>query len=296
MTRPPGPRALVVVTGKGGVGKSTLAAAIGHRLAAAGRRTLVLETDPRESLHQLLDTPPSAGDVVKVRRGLWLQNVQPRNEIEAIVRHRIPLPLVARVVGASPVFHHFVEGAPGLTELAVLGHALRLVRGETGPGVETVVLDAPATGHGVSLLAAPLLVAEVLDGGPVAELAGEVADLVRDPARCGLVVVTLAEEMPVQESLELRAELALRVRREPDLLVVNQLLPSWDRRARGPEDARALWRDRRAVQEGELARLAGAWAGPMVEVPLLACPPGPSLVTACAGALDAGLPSGAVSL
>jgi anion-transporting ArsA/GET3 family ATPase len=290
----PGARALVVVTGKGGVGKSTLAAAIGHGLTERGRRTLVLETDPRESLHQLLDTAPSGGAVVKVRRDLWLQNVQPRNEIEALVRHGIPLPFVARVLAASPVFHHFVEGAPGLKELAVLGHALRLARGDTGPGVDTVVLDAPATGHGVSLLAAPLLVSEVLGAGPVAELAGEVADLVRDPARCGLVVVTVAEEMPVQESLELRSELAERVRRAPDALVVNQLLPPWDGNARGPEEARALWRSRRAVQDGELARLAAAWVGRMLEVPLLACPPGPSLVEECAAVLEPWLAGGTV--
>jgi anion-transporting ArsA/GET3 family ATPase len=294
VTRVPGARSLVVVTGKGGVGKSTLAAAIGQGLAARGRRTLVLETDPRESQHQLLDTSPSDGAVVKVHDGLWLQNVQPRNEIEALVRRRIPVPLVGRVVGASPVFHHFVEGAPGLKELAVLGHALRLVRGETGPGVETVVLDAPATGHGVSLLAAPRLVTEVLGGGPLAELAGEVAELVRDSGRSGLVVVTVAEEMAVQESLELRAELASRVDRAPDALVINQLLPRYDPRARGPEEARALWRDRRAVQETELARLAAGWAGPMLEVPLLACPPGPALVEHCAGMLVSWLASGAM--
>jgi anion-transporting ArsA/GET3 family ATPase len=287
-----GGRALVVVTGKGGVGKSTLAAAIGHGLAARGRRTLVLETDPRESLHQLLETAPSGGAIVKVRDGLWLQNLQPRHEIEALVRRRIRMPLVARAVAASPVFHHFVEGAPGLKELAILGHALRLARGETGPKVETVVLDAPATGHGVSLLAAPALVADVLGAGPVADLAGAVADLVRDAGRCGVVVVTLAEEMAIQESLELRAELAGRVNRVPDALVVNQLLPPYDRRARGPEEARALWRDRRAVQDAELVRVAAGWTGPIHEVPLLACPPGPALVAGCAARLDALLAGG----
>ena len=281
-----GSRALVVVTGKGGVGKSTLAAALGYGLAARRRRTLVLETDPRESLHRLLDTAPSDGAIVKARRGLWLQNLQPRNEIEALVRRRIPVPLLARAVGASPVFHHFVEGAPGLRELAVLGHALRLVQGETGPGLDAVVLDAPATGHGVSLLAAPLLVREALGAGPVADLAGELADFVRDAERCGVVIVTLAEEMPVQESLELRAELVARTGRIPDGLVVNQLYPVYDPQVRGPEATRALWRERRAVQEGELARLRNAWAGPLQEIPLLALGSGLDLVTELATLLD----------
>jgi hypothetical protein len=104
----------------------------------------------------------------------------------------------------------------------------------------------------------------------------------------------VAEEMAVQESLELRAELADRVDRAPDALVVNQLLPPFDRRARGPEEARALWRDRRAVQEVELARLAAEWAGPRLEVPLLATPPGPALVEQCAAVLDPWLAGGGV--
>jgi anion-transporting ArsA/GET3 family ATPase len=281
-----GSRALVVVTGKGGVGKSTLAAAIGHGLAARGRKTLVLETDPRESLHHLLDAAPSGGAIVKAGRRLWFQNLQPRNEIEALVRRRIRIPLLARTVAASPVFHHFAEGAPGLRELAILGHGLRLTRGETGPGVDTVVLDAPATGHGVSLLAAPLLVSEVLGSGPVSELAAELADLVRGPARCGVVIVTLAEEMPVQESLELREELARRTGRIPDGLVVNQLYPAFDPRARGPEAARALWKDRRAVQDRELARLREEWSGPVRELPLLALASGSALVEELAAHLE----------
>jgi anion-transporting ArsA/GET3 family ATPase len=277
VTRPLRERAVLVITGKGGVGKTTIAAALGFALARRGRRVLVLETDPRETLHRLLDTAPSDGSVVKAGRTLWLQNMRPRAEIEALVRRRIPIPLVGRAVAASPVFHHFVEGAPGLKELAVLGHALRLTAGETRPRVDTVVLDAPATGHGVSLLAAPTLVAEVLGAGPVADLAGEIAALVRDRDRSGVVVVTTAEEMPVQESLELREELRSRVDRAVDALVVNALYPPLPVGG-APQDVFPLWRDRRAVNEAELAHLARAWPEGMVELPLLPHAGGPTLV------------------
>lgn len=278
MTAQLGDRALIVVSGKGGVGKSAMSAALASALADRGRRALVLETDPRESLHRMLECPPSDGAVVKAGSRLWLQNVRPQQEIEALVRRRIPIPLVARAVAASPVFHHFVEGAPGLKELAVLGHALRLTRGEAGPRIDTVVLDAPATGHGVSLLSAPHLVADAIGAGPVADLAGEIADLVRDPARCAVVVVTLAEEMPVQEALEFRVELQNRVGRQPDGLVVNQLYPELPTGARGPADARALWRDRRAVNEAELRRVRRHWEGPVLEVPLIPAESGLPLV------------------
>lgn len=292
MTPPLAPRELVVVTGKGGVGKSTVAAAAAAALARAGHRCLVLETDPRETLHRLLDTPPSGGDVVRARARLWLQNLRPRNEIEALVRRRIRIPLVARAVGASPVFQHFVDGAPGLKELAVLGHALRLVRGEARPAVDVVVLDAPATGHGVSLLAAPLLVTDVLGSGPVADLAGELADLVRDPGRCGVLTVTLAEEMPVQEAIELRRELEARVGRDQQGLVINGLYPPYPDDGAGDSTARRLWRERRAVNEAELARLRAAWRGPVQEIPLLPLDTGPALVDAVADRMEPWLAGG----
>ncbi|MDH3496039.1 MAG: P-loop NTPase [Gemmatimonadota bacterium] len=286
MTSPLAGRELLVVTGKGGVGKSTLAAVLARALAARGRRALVLEVDPRETQHVLLDTAPSDGEILPAGDDVWLQNLRPRDEIEALVRRRIPIALVARAVAASPVFHHFVESAPGLKELAVLGHALRVVRGEIGPGVDTVVLDAPATGHGVSLLAAPLLVAEVLGNGPVAQLAREIAAFVAAGDRCGVVVATLAEEMPVQETLELAEMLATRVGRPPDLVAVNALYPEWPRRRPpGPGDALDLWRQRRAVNDEELTRLRRHWRGAVAELPLIAADAGPALVETLVAAL-----------
>jgi anion-transporting ArsA/GET3 family ATPase len=269
-------RALIVVTGKGGVGKTTVTAALGRVLRGRGRRTLLLETDPRESLHQLCGTPPSDGEVTEVAEGLWHLSLRPRDEIEALVRSRVKVPLLAGAVARSPVFRHFVEAAPGLKELAVLGHALRLIEGHTGPGPDTVILDAPATGHGVSLLAAPRLVAEVLGSGPAAKLAHEIARLVDDADRCAVVVVTLAEEMPVQETIELIAALEERIGRPPDLVIVNGLYPPVPsgRRA-GRND---LWARRRAVNDGELARLRRHWSGLTVELPLVPEEPGPGLV------------------
>jgi anion-transporting ArsA/GET3 family ATPase len=269
-------RALIVVTGKGGVGKTTVTAVLGHVLRDRGRRTLLLETDPRESLHQLCGTPPSEGEAVEVSEGLWHLSLRPRDEIEALVRSRVKVPLLAGAVAASPVFRHFVEAAPGLKELAVLGRALRLVDGRAGPGVDTVILDAPATGHGVSLLAAPRLAADVMGSGPAAQLAHEIAALVDDADRCAVVVVTLAEEMPVQETIELIAALEERIGRPPDLVVVNALYPPIPAgRRRGAEQ---LWTRRRAMNEAEMARLRRRWSGRTLELPLLPEDPGPALV------------------
>lgn len=269
-------RRLILVTGKGGVGKSAATAAIAAENAARGRRTVALEVDPRENLHQLFDVPPSGGEIVEVGRNLYLQNLKPREVVDWVVRHQVKIEMLVQRVQQSPVYHRFVEGAPGLKELAILGHALRLVRGDNpqAPQLDTVVLDAPATGHGLFLLSAARLYAETIGHGPFAELAREVAEFVADPVACGVVVVTLAEEMPVQEALELREGLREKRGGEPDLLIVNGLYPPAP--AALPADLSAeeaamveLWRRRREVNERELARLEKEWSGPRVELPLL---------------------------
>lgn len=285
-------RRLLVVTGKGGVGKSALAAALGRSLAARGRRTLVLEVDPRENLHQLLDVAPSGGRMVAAGDRLYLQNLKPKDVVDWIVEDRLPIGMLVRRVKRSPVYERFAEGAPGLKEMAIVGHCLRAVRGdiEAAPSVDTVVLDAPATGHGIYLLTAARLFADAIGEGPVAELARQAADFVESGEDTGVIVVTLAEELPVEESLELRASLAERYGREPELLVVNAVYPPLaSAKSEGDDGLRALWRRRRAVNERELERLERRWQGPRVTLPLLAIDPGPQLVEGLRAELDRGL-------
>ncbi len=281
-------RQLLFVTGKGGVGKTVVSATLGSLLADAGRRVLLLEVDPRENLHQVFDVAPSGGEIVPIGPRLALQNLQPSRVIEELVRQHVRVPLLTRRIMASPIFQHFVEGAPGLKEVAVLSQAERVVRAKgkgrsAQPPFDIVVLDAPATGHGVSLLAAPQLVSEVIERGPIGAQARELWSLVADPRRTGIVVVTLAEEMPAQETLELREALEEQVSRTPELLVINGLYPPFP--ATNVPDGSAndeflldLWRTRRAVNERELARLASAWQGPRLDLPMLPAERGPRLL------------------
>lgn len=285
-------RQLLVVTGKGGVGKTAVSAALARHLARDRRRVLVFEVDPRENLHQMLGIPPSGGDVHDAGGGLFLQNLKPREVVDEIVRERLKLEVITRRVLDSPVYQHFAEGAPGIKEVAILGHALRLLQGldrRRREPVDLVVLDAPATGHGVSLLQAPRLLSDVIRQGPFGEMGRELAGFVADPERCGVVVVTSAEEMPVDEALELRKSLDERLDREPDLLVINGLYPplpddaadaSGAEPTDGEDEVWSLWRKRRRLNETERERLVDRWPGPRVEIPLFPLDRGPELVRA----------------
>jgi len=280
---------LVVVTGKGGVGKSVVTAALGRLLAARGRKVLLFEVDPRENLHQLLDTQPSGGEIVNASPRLYLQHLEPRELIDDLVREKLKVKLLVNRVLASPVHRHFTEGAPGLKESAVFGRALRMIEGHGPPALrrpDVVILDAPATGHGVSWLTAPQLVADVVRSGPIGHMAELISAFLADRSRCGVVVVTTAEEMPVEESLELIDALDARFGREPEVVVANALYPAVDEDEESDDPATGLWRDRRAINVAELERLDAAWAGPLAEIPLLPMDPGPALVGAVARQID----------
>jgi hypothetical protein len=151
-----------------------------------------------------------------------------------------------------------------------------------------VILDAPATGHGVSLLAAPLLVAEVIRQGPIAHMTAEVAVFISSPDRSGVVVVTLAEEMPVSEAIELRQLMDERLDRQPDLLVINALYPPVSAEAveQSTDPLTALWIQRRGLNERELVRLDEVWSGPRLELPLLPVGQGPALTEALAARME----------
>jgi anion-transporting ArsA/GET3 family ATPase len=253
---------------------------------------LLIEVDPRESLHHLLETPPSGGEIVEAASHLYLQHLDPRELLDDLVRERLKVGALVRKVLQSPVHRNFTEGCPGLKETAVFGRALRLVEGH-GPRrlrrPDVVILDAPASGHGVAWMAAPRLVAEVISSGPVGHMAAEITAFLGDHDRFGALVVTTAEEMPVQESIELIEAMEIRLHHRPELVVVNALYPPASKpRARDDEVTRLL-AHRRAVNEKELGRLRESWHGPIVEIPLEPVDTGPVLVGLVGSHLASGL-------
>jgi anion-transporting ArsA/GET3 family ATPase len=201
-------RRLVVLSGKGGVGKSLVGAALAVAAQRRGKRVLLVEVDTPAVAEagRFLGAGPGGGTERDLRPGLSAVNLQPAAVMEEYVRRMVPMDFLARKVLDSPVYHRFFTAAPGLRELMVLGKVMMLEDARAGwgrgPRYDLIVLDAPATGHGLAFLKVPLAAAETVPVGPVASNARRILDLLRDPARTALVVVALPEEMAVVEAVE----------------------------------------------------------------------------------------------
>jgi anion-transporting ArsA/GET3 family ATPase len=241
---------LVVVTGKGGVGKTTVAAALGLAAARAGKRTVICEVAEQERLAELFCVDASGHEERELAPDLHSVSVDPEQAKEEWLRYQLKSGTLAGVLGGSSIFRYLSAAAPGLSELVTIGKVWDLAQLErrTGGSVfDLAIVDAPATGHGIAMLRAPSTYAGVARVGPIRRQALQIDRFLRDPARTGVVVVALPEEMPVNETLDLERRLGEEMEMEIDRAVVNGLYPERFTR----EDAERL----RAAVDG--ARPAG---------------------------------------
>jgi len=203
----------LLVTGKGGTGKTSVAAALGAVAARVGVRTVVVELGSSDVLPELLGTPDpdapkaSSREPVAVAEDLFRFRLEPERALEEYLALQLHVRLFARAIVGNAAFHAFLDAAPGWRELITLGKLWHLVSLEDAgkPRWPLLVVDAPATGHGLSLLSAPSVVIDAVRMGPLRRNTDRVQELVTDGSRTWVLPVTLAEELPVKETLELRA-------------------------------------------------------------------------------------------
>lgn len=212
----------VFVTGKGGVGKSTVAAALAQAWRDAGARTLLVEIDGQASAAALLSTRPIGYEPTPLAEHLSALRISLMDALREYTRMRLKIKLVADRLVSNPVIDQFAQAAPGFRDLLVLGKLWQLAtetddRGK--PLWDAIVVDSPATGHGLGLLSMAGVIARMFPVGPISGQAKAVDAFVKDPARVGVLLVALAEELPVTETLELRDEL-----RERDIDVLGAVL------------------------------------------------------------------------
>lgn len=202
-------RKLLLVAGKGGVGRTTVAIALALAAGQAGRRAAVLELygsdaiGPRFGLAGRSYTPrPIAPNVDTF-------SLTPYECLDDFGRQKLRVNALVRVLFHNRVFRAFVDAVPGLHDLFQLGKINHLATTPSAddPNYDLLVLDAPATGHGLTLLAAAASMQEMVGGGLVADEAKLIRDLLHDPTRTGIVLTSLPDVLPVNESLELVAQL-----------------------------------------------------------------------------------------
>jgi len=247
----------VLVTGKGGVGKTTVCAAEALALAAKGKRVLVAMCNAKERLSVMLGVPPIGSDVVKVADDVWAVNIEPERALEeygTLVLHSRAL---YKTLFDNRYVRVFLRAVPGMHEWAMLGKAwwhTTETREDGSSKYDVVILDAPATGHGLDMLRVPKVILDVVPPGLLRRDAELAWKMFQDPKTCAIVLVTLPEEMPTTETIELAGaltQMGLPIGR----VVVNGVLPPLFSR----EERAALMREVAfdPAAPGETALLAG---------------------------------------
>lgn len=273
------PRVLFVL-GKGGTGRSSVAAALGSCFAARGENTLIVEWTFSEAIAPWFGQPPAGHDARELRPGLSAMNFSLDATLREYFVGHLNLRLLHDVVIANRHVQRLIHAAPGIAELLFCGRIFwltALAREEVGVDYQRIIVDAPATGHGAPLFAIPQTLAGFDAAGLLALERERVTRMFADPEWTGAVVVTLAEELAVDETMELvprvrrdlgRPPLALLINRSVDRYFSGEPEPAWledlaGSSGRGEGEAlRILYGEllRRKERERELRRAAGALA------------------------------------
>jgi len=298
---------VVFLSGKGGVGKSILAAALALCAARSRRRTLLVELDTMETLPGIFRVPDPQENYREhiLSDHISCLHVDGKSGLEEYLEMVLKSKRLTRRIFRSPIYQYFVNIAPGLKELMAVGKIWdlerKLVPATARPQHDLIIVDTPATGHTLSYLQMPMTAADTVRKGFVNKEAQKVVDLLRDPARTSFHIVTTPAEMPVNEALELHDKVSGRLKIPLGCLFVNQVYPSffegedlaafraWKRaldeeqvesaRAPGPSSGRIeqdilacaeSWERRRAAQDHQLERLRRRCGTSLVLLPLVA--------------------------
>lgn len=281
-------RRLIFVTGKGGVGKSTVATALGLLAARRGLRTIVAELASQDRVGRTFDQQSAVFDEVQVAENLFTISIDPQHAMEEYLR--VKTGSVGQALGASKLFNAFAMATPGMRELLSIGKVWELSQHERrtdGADVyDLVIVDSHAAGHGVGILRTPRSFAEIARVGPIAHQAGSIAATIADRSFTAVIAVAAAEEMPVSETLWLRDALA-QEDLELDATIVNARYPQrftdaeLDELAGAQDHASALAgaairaalseHARAEAQAEQVARLCAGLGTAVAQLPYLFC-------------------------
>jgi anion-transporting ArsA/GET3 family ATPase len=231
---------LVFVTGKGGVGKSTVALAMGMAGAARGKRTIVCEISKQENASRLFQKGEIGFNEVELAENLWAISIDPDESMREYLLLQLKVRAMRDLLVKSRLFNYLAAATPGLKELVTIGKIWELAqpqrRVKKAREYDLVVVDAPATGHGIGFLQTPRTFAGIARMGPIHNQAKELDRYITDHRAAGVAIVSIPEEMPVNESASLESTLDGEVGVAVDRVYMNAMYPErFDQ-----EDAREL--------------------------------------------------------
>jgi len=289
---------LVIVAGKGGVGKTTVTAAMALMAAGAGLRTLIIEVEGKTGLGAAFGRGELSYDEVELAQRVRARTITSDQALlEYLEDHGMRR--LSRRLSNTGFLDVVATAAPGIKDILVLGKVKQL---ERAGGADLVLLDAPAAGHAVTFLQSARGLLDAVRVGPVRSQAEDVQELLTDPARCQVLLVTLPEETPVNEAVETAHRLRDRVGVHLLAVVVNGLYPPVNGLEAAPallaelpadeaeplRAAAAFRRSRNELQQEQLARLGNGLDLPQLHLPFLFSPElGPTEIQALAGAFTA---------
>jgi anion-transporting ArsA/GET3 family ATPase len=215
-------RHLVVVTGKGGTGKTTVSAALAVLAARQGKRVLICEMDAKGSLASAFDAGPLPFEPVQVGERIWAMAMNTEDSLREYLRLFVHIPFVGRLGLLAKTFDFVADAAPGVKEILSLGKLCYEVRERH---YDLVIVDGVATGHVIAQLSAPDAIGELIKVGPVRDQTRWMQDILEDHTRTGVLLVTTPEEMPVIETIDLIGRIGTETGVDVAAVVANRVLP-----------------------------------------------------------------------
>jgi anion-transporting ArsA/GET3 family ATPase len=241
---------VIFVTGKGGVGKSTVAAALGVAAAREGKRTIVCEVAQQERMSRFFERQGVGYHETEIRPNLFAFSIDPQRALEEYLLLQIKVKALYDLMFKNRIFTYFAAATPGLRELVTVGKVWELAqldrRVKRGAKYDLVIVDAPATGHGVSILKTPKTFGDIARVGPIKRQADTIFKFITDPKLTSVCAVAWPEEMPVNETIDLQKSLRRELDMKLDEVFMNGIYPELF----SDEDA--------AVLQDRLEREAGA--------------------------------------
>ena len=225
---------LIFLTGKGGVGKSTISAALANLAASQGKRVLVCELDADSSMERIFGAMKIGYKPTEVAKGTWCVNINATEAIQHFVRRSLPIGRIANIILRNKVAKILFESAPSVIEAVILDQVGAYVTSEKDP-FDLVIVDLPSSGHALTWMNVPKSMASAFRVGEMANRLQTLADLIASPEKSALVVVCLPEEIPINETIELHQKLLDQVDTPISAIIVNCI------RASGVEPKDAKW-------------------------------------------------------